>query len=97
MRKINYPLIVSDFDGTLVKRDGTISEKNREAIEKYVAAGGHFAISTGRMPAGILNRARELGLQGMVCCCQGAIILDIVSGNVLSEGRISHETTMQSC
>lgn len=97
MRKINYPLIVSDFDGTLVKRDGTISEKNREAIEKYVAAGGHFAISTGRMPAGILNRARELGLQGMVCCCQGAIILDIVSGNVLSEGRISHETTMQAC
>ena len=97
MQKINYPLIVSDFDGTLVKRDGTISERNKKAIEKYVAAGGRFAISTGRMPAGILNRARELGLKGMVCCCQGAIILDIESGNVLSEGRISHETTLKAC
>lgn len=97
MQKINYPLIVSDFDGTLVKKDGTISDKNKKAIEKYVAAGGRFAISTGRMPAGILNRARELGLKGMVCCCQGAIILDIESGNVLSEGRISHETTVKAC
>lgn len=97
MQKINYPLIVSDFDGTLVKRDGTISEKNRKAIEKFVAAGGKFAISTGRMPAGILNRARELGLKGMVCCCQGAIILDIESGNVISEGRIPHEITLKAC
>ncbi|MBQ8343115.1 MAG: HAD family phosphatase [Clostridia bacterium] len=97
MQKINYPLIVSDFDGTLVKKDGTISERNKKAIEKYVAAGGRFAISTGRMPAGILNRARELGLKGMVCCCQGAIILDIESGNVLSEGRVSHETTLKAC
>ena len=32
MRKINYPLIVSDFDGTLVNADGTISEKNKKAI-----------------------------------------------------------------
>ncbi len=97
MRKINYPLIVSDFDGTLVKKDGTISEKNRQAIENYVAAGGKFAISTGRMPAGILNRAKELGLKGMVCCCQGAIIVDIESGKVISEGRISHETTLKAC
>lgn len=97
MQKINYPLIVSDFDGTLVKRDGTISEKNKKAIEKYVAAGGNFAISTGRMPAGILNRAKELGLKGMLCCCQGAIVLDIESGNVISEGRISHETTVKAC
>ena len=34
MRKINYPLIVSDFDGTLVNANGTISEKNKKAIVK---------------------------------------------------------------
>ncbi|MBQ8375123.1 MAG: HAD hydrolase family protein, partial [Clostridia bacterium] len=97
MQKINYGLIVSDFDGTLVRKDGTISEKNRNAIEKYVAAGGKFAISTGRMPDGILNRARELGLKGMVCCCHGAIILDIESGKVIFDCAISHETTVKGC
>ena len=97
MRKINYPLIVSDFDGTLVKKDGTIDENNKKAISEYIAAGGKFAISTGRMPAGILARARELGLQGMVCCCQGAIIVDIETNEVISQGRIPLETTMEIC
>lgn len=97
MQKINYPLIVSDFDGTLVRKDGTISRRNKNAVEKYVAAGGHFALSTGRMPAGILPRARELGLKGMLCCCQGAIILDIESGKVVSDGRISLATTIKAC
>ena len=97
MQKINYPLIVSDFDGTLVKRDGTIDEKDKKAISEYIAAGGKFAISTGRMPAGILARAKELGLQGMVCCCQGAIIVDIESNEVISQGRIPLDTTIDIC
>lgn len=97
MRKINYPLIVSDFDGTLVKADGTIGEKDKKAISEYIAAGGKFAISTGRMPAGILARAKELGLKGMVCCCQGAIIVDIESDEVVLEGRIPLETTYKIC
>ena len=60
MQKLNYNLIVSDFDGTLVNEDGTISEKNKKAIADYMAAGGAFAISTGRMPDGILSRAQVL-------------------------------------
>ena len=94
MRKINYPLIVSDFDGTLVKKDGTISEEDKKAILEYVEAGGKFAISTGRMPAGILARAKELGLKGMVCCCQGSIIMDIETNEVILQGRIPVETTV---
>ena len=97
MRKIKYPLIVSDFDGTLVNDDGTITESNKIAINEYIAAGGVFAISTGRMPAGILPRAKELGLKGIVCCCQGANILDIESGEMIMEGRISPETTYAIC
>ena len=63
MQKINYPIIVSDFDGTLVNDDGTISIENKNAIEKYTKDGGVFAISTGRLHYGILSRAKELGLK----------------------------------
>ncbi len=97
MRKINYPLIVSDFDGTLVRADGSISEENKRAINEYIAAGGAFAISTGRLPAGILSRAKELGLKGTVCCCQGSIVMDIQTGNVLLEGKLSLESTLAAC
>ena len=94
MNKINYPLIVSDFDGTLVNKDGTIAESNKKAISEYISAGGTFAISTGRMPAGILPRAKELELKGVMCCCQGAIVMDIESGEIISEGRLPLETTI---
>ena len=97
MRKINYPLIVSDFDGTLVNADGTISEKNKKAIAEYVAAGGAFALSTGRLPSGILSRAQELGLKGKICCCQGAIILDIQTQELILEGRMSLNSTLAAC
>ena len=95
MRKINYPLIVSDFDGTLVNHDTTISEKNKKAINDYVEAGGKFAISTGRLPSGILTRAKELGLKGTIATCQGAVILDIESGKLISEERIPYVTTLK--
>ncbi len=97
MQKINYPLIVSDFDGTLVNGDGSITKENKEAIARYVAAGGVFVISTGRLPAGILPRVEELGLPGVVCCCQGAIIVNAQDRTLISEGRISLESTLAVC
>ena len=97
MRRINYPLIVSDFDGTLVNNDGTISERNKKAITEYVEAGGAFAVSTGRLPGGILPRVRELGLTGKVCCCNGAIVIDTEHNEVLMEDRLSLEATLSAC
>lgn len=97
MPKINYPIIVSDFDGTLVNDDGTISIENKNAIEKYTKDGGVFAISTGRLHYGILSRAKELGLKGAVCCCQGAVIIDIESGEFLLRGCLSNEVTVKIC
>lgn len=90
MRKIKYPLIVSDFDGTLVRENGEIGEKTKTAINNYVKSGGVFALSTGRMPMGILSRARELGLQGAVSCFQGAAIMDIQTGVAISDGRMDN-------
>ncbi len=97
MRKIKYPLIVSDFDGTLVNADGTITKENKQAIAAYIEAGGIFAISTGRLPSGILPRAKELGLQGLVCCCQGSIILDIQTEEVLLAGKLPQKSTVAAC
>jgi Cof subfamily protein (haloacid dehalogenase superfamily) len=97
VRKINYKMIVSDFDGTLVQGDGNVSEKNIKAINEYIDAGGIFVISTGRVPSAILSRARELGLKGLISCCQGTIILDIESGKILFDQRLPEKTTVDAC
>ena len=95
MRKINYPLIVSDFDGTLVQSNGEIAEESKRSIEEYINNGGKFAISTGRLPLGILKRAQELNLKGIVCCCQGAVIMDIETQERLLDAKLPYETTLK--
>ena len=46
---MKYDLFCSDFDGTLVREDGTISERVKNEIARYTAAGGIFTVVTGRM------------------------------------------------
>ncbi|MBE7085852.1 MAG: HAD family hydrolase [Clostridiales bacterium] len=97
MRKINYPMIVSDFDGTLVKADGTIDRETKNQISQYVNDGGIFVVSTGRMPSGILPRVQELGLKGFVSCCQGSIIMNAETEEVILQATIPSETTYEIC
>ena len=97
MRKIKYPLIVSDFDGTLGNEDSTVSLENKKAIEEYIANGGKFALSTGRLPYGSLHIAKGLGLKGPLACGQGSVVVDIESGRPLFSSAIDCETTVSIC
>ncbi len=87
---MNYDLFLSDFDGTLVRADGTISKRNIEAIARYRRAGGVFAVVTGRMLSSILPRLRELGLgEGLAVAYQGGVIADIATGRLLKRDAFS--------
>lgn len=97
MRKIKYPLIVSDFDGTLGNNDSTVSIENKKAIQAYMAAGGTFVLSSGRLPYGCLHIVRELGLKGPLACGQGSVIVDIESGQPIFSSAIDKETTVSIC
>lgn len=50
MGKFDGVLICTDLDGTLYKKDKTVSRENREAIEYFKREGGYFTFITGRMP-----------------------------------------------
>ncbi|MBS1401077.1 MAG: HAD family phosphatase [Firmicutes bacterium] len=97
MRKINYPLIISDFDGTLLGSDGAVSDATKRKIDEYIAAGGTFGICTGRMFTSILPRARELGLKGLVASYQGSVITDIESGKLLVDGYLPADEAAEIC
>lgn len=97
MQKLRYPLVVSDFDGTLARKDGTIGEKTKRVIEQFIADGGTFCVCTGRMPSAILPVVRNLGLKGLVSCGQGSVIMDIESGKTLMEGRLPHDLSVEIC
>ena len=43
-------LFCTDLDGTLYRKDKTISDENKRAIEYFKSEGGLFTFITGRMP-----------------------------------------------
>ena len=93
---MRYKLFLSDFDGTLVRADGTVSEENRRAIGAYRRAGGIFTVVTGRMMTSILPRLHELGLDGgLAVAYQGAMISDVRTGKVLKQSGFSMDHALK--
>ena len=93
---MKYRLFVSDFDGTLVRDDGSISPRNIEAVARFRRSGGIFAVCTGRMLSSIRPRLKELGLQeGIVVAFQGAQIADIGTGKLLKDEAFSEEEALE--
>ncbi len=93
---MKYQLFLSDFDGTLVRADGTISEKNKQMIARYRAAGGIFAVCTGRMLTSIVPRLNELGLDdGLAVAFQGATISDLATGKLLKDDGFVEEDALR--
>lgn len=97
MRKINYRLIISDYDNTLTDKKNCVHKQVRNAITEYVNCGGIFAICTGRMLCSIMPQAKKLGLKGLVAANQGIVIADIESGKILKNGGMTAEETALVC
>lgn len=95
---MKYRLIVSDFDGTVLRSDRTASERTINAIKAYREAGGTFVISTGRMFKSIVNHAHVLGLDGInipVSAMDGGVIKESVTGKTIASFAIPYEQAAQ--
>lgn len=77
---MGYKMIFSDMDGTLLKNDTDVSERNKEAIQKAVEKGVQFVICTGRGVFGVERYLEELhliGKEGYVICQNGGAVYDL--------------------
>ena len=97
MSGIKNKLIISDFDGTLLTTRQTVPGRVKDVIDEYIAAGGIFAVCTGRMLASILPQVRALGLKGLVAAYQGTVIADIESGRLIRCGGFELDDAVEIC
>ncbi|MDD4843837.1 MAG: Cof-type HAD-IIB family hydrolase [Anaerotignum sp.] len=75
-----YKMIFSDMDGTLLKNDIEVSEKNKIAIQKAVKKGVQFVICTGRGLFGVeryLEQLNLIGGEGYVICQNGGAVYNL--------------------
>ncbi|MFF8591651.1 HAD family hydrolase [Streptomyces sp. NPDC015220] len=71
-----YRLIATDLDGTLLRSDGSVSARTREALTAATAAGAAHLVVTGRAVPWTRHILDDLGYRGLAVCGQGAQVYD---------------------
>jgi Cof subfamily protein (haloacid dehalogenase superfamily) len=77
-------LIVSDMDGTLLRRNETVSDATVAELERWRADGVPVVLATGRPPRW-MHDIRKVLRFGAAVCCNGAVLLDLSSFEILEE------------
>jgi hydroxymethylpyrimidine pyrophosphatase-like HAD family hydrolase len=72
----DFRAIATDLDGTLLRTDGTISDRVRDAILDAERRRWTVVIATGRPPRWIAPIVDRLGDRGLVVCANGAAVYD---------------------
>ena len=87
MGKFDNILILSDFDGTFAGKNSRMVDRNLEAIEYFKNNGGHFTMSTGRLPCMlkiVFPTFREVVNYPLILA-NGSILFDPKTDAILSE------------
>ena len=83
--------IFADYDGTLLRSDDTVSDHTLNVIHEFMRRGGKFFLNTGRVGTSAIEAAKRYGLSEYVACCQGGVVYDIRSEQVVIENSFSPE------
>lgn len=87
-------LITSDIDETLVDDTKNVPVRNREAIAKAQEMGKIVMLATGRGPYELRDIPEQAGVvhdDRFIICCNGAIVLDAVSRDIVASRPLGYE------
>lgn len=83
--------VATDLDGTIIRSDGTISARTREALRAVEDAGVLVVFVTGRPPRWLHPVADATGHRGLAICANGALVYDLADERVVAEHLIAPE------
>jgi len=87
-----FTVVASDLDGTLVRSDGSISDRTRSALDAAQAAGALVIFVTGRPPRWMKPVVEATGASGLAICANGAMVYDLGSGEIVREHSLQSES-----
>jgi len=92
--KVRDAVLALDLDGTLTDSKKRISERTKESIDKFIAAGGTVALASGRPTFGVMPVAKILELDkkgGYILSYNGGCFLDCKNNKQLFMRELTHE------
>lgn len=91
---MDYKMIITDLDDTLVNSQGTISPEDKKAIIDIQKKGVKFVLCSGRPTFAMMDLAKELDLEtygGYVLSFNGSIIFDCKEKKIIKEVGLTPE------
>jgi hypothetical protein len=88
-------LVASDIDGTILNRDGRISERTIRALQACEAAGVAVVFVTGRPARWLTPLSEQLRHTGTVICSNGALVYDLEQMAVVSSEGIPRRVMLE--
>jgi len=82
-------LVATDLDGTIVRSDGTISDRTRRALTAVEDSGAMLVFVTGRPPRWMPQIVEATGHRGIAVCANGALIYDLHTATVVRHDLLS--------
>ncbi|MFE7328223.1 HAD family hydrolase [Streptomyces sp. NPDC057565] len=86
-----YALVATDLDGTLLRRDDTVSPRSRAALARAAASGARHIVVTGRPVPGIRDLLARLEYRGPVVCGQGTQLYDAGAGQIIRAATLDRD------
>jgi Cof subfamily protein (haloacid dehalogenase superfamily) len=87
-----YSLVATDLDGTLLRSDGSVSERTRQTLGKVRATGCFVVIVTARAPLWLRDVLLDLDLgSAYAVCSNGAVVQDFERDKPLLHHPLSAE------
>ncbi|GAB6900152.1 HAD family hydrolase [Kineosporia succinea] len=87
-------MVACDLDGTIVGRDGRISQRTLDALTACERLGVHVVFVTGRPTRWMEPIVEMTGHQGLALCGNGAVVLNLATGDVVSSRALALPTVV---
>lgn len=86
---MSIKLLGLDVDGTLLRHDKTIHPDDLAAIRRARDAGITVCLATGRLVGTTLAIAEQVGLDGLMVCADGTLVVDAKTHHVVERRSFS--------
>ncbi len=90
-----YKLAVIDLDGTMLNRNGEVSEKTKEIVKKCMDKGIEIVLASGRTTYSIKTIAEEIGIKGYFIAGNGALVYDIQKNESIYQNYMKKEKVLE--
>lgn len=88
-------LVATDLDGTVVRSDGSLSDRTVAALRAAQDAGSTVVFVTGRPPRWMRPIAERTGHAGLAVCANGALVYDLAREEVVESFPLSTEVALE--